>query len=187
MSKVHSFRLDAHNPREAKAKGVIDTWLEKGYPLRYLVVETLISYKKVEMEYNELSSVVDQLRELILSLDTISEDQPSDAVLPNSILLAVKKTAMQGITSRKSTTYGFEGFGLGVCTVYMLVLRLWSLHYGVLVVQIVHSLYCFYTICTKLHQKYHTGKATLYASGLASYYVNNRTKAIEVTRQLGIL
>jgi hypothetical protein len=59
MSKVYSFRLDADNPREAKAKGVIDTWLEKGYSLRYLVVEALISHKKVEMDYNELSSVVD--------------------------------------------------------------------------------------------------------------------------------
>ena len=79
---------------------MIDNWLEKGYSLRYLVVEALISYKKVEVEHNELSSVVDQLRELILSLDTISEDQPSDAVLPNSFLMAVKNSAKLGITSR---------------------------------------------------------------------------------------
>jgi len=100
MSKVYSFRLDADNPREAKAKEVIDNWLEKGYSLRYLVVEALISYKKAEVEHNELSSIVDQLRELILSLDTISEDQPSDAVLPNSFLMAVKNSAKLGITSR---------------------------------------------------------------------------------------
>ena len=100
MSKVYSFRLDADNSREAKAKGVINNWLKKGYSLRYLVVEALVSYNKVEAEHNELNSVLEQLRELILSLDTISDDKPSDAVLPNSFLMAVKNSAKKGITSK---------------------------------------------------------------------------------------
>ena len=43
-------------------------------------------------------------------------------------------------------------FGLGVYTVYMVVFRLLRPHFGVLDVQIVYSFYCFYVICTKLHQ-----------------------------------
>lgn len=104
MSKVYSFRLDADNPREAKAKGVIDFWLEKGYSLRYLVVEALISYNKVDVEHNEFNSIVEQIREMILSLGTISDDQPSDAVLPDSFLMAVKNSAKKGITSQNVKT-----------------------------------------------------------------------------------
>jgi hypothetical protein len=51
------------------------------------------------------------------------------------------------------TTYGFEELGLGVYTVYMEVNCLWRPHFGVLDVQVVHSLYCFYAICTNLHQR----------------------------------
>jgi hypothetical protein len=98
MSKVYSFRLNVDNPREVQAKEVIDTWVSQGYSLRYIVVDALISYNKVDLEHNELSSIMDQLREMILSLDKISEDQPSDSVLPNSFLMAVKNSAKLGIT-----------------------------------------------------------------------------------------
>jgi hypothetical protein len=100
MSKVYSFRLGSENPREAQAKDVIEVWLEKGYSLRYLVVDALISYNKLDVEHNELNSIVDQLRELIFSFDKISEDQSSDTVLPNSFLMAVKNSVKLGITSQ---------------------------------------------------------------------------------------
>lgn len=100
MSKVFSFRLDADNPREARAREVINTWLDKGYSLRYLVTDALISYMKEDIEKKEFGSVVDQLQELILSLDKIPEEHPSNTVLPNTFINAIKKSAHEGIRDK---------------------------------------------------------------------------------------
>jgi hypothetical protein len=83
MSKVYSFRLDENNPREAQAKEVIHAWVEEGYSLRHVVVDALISYKKEEIGQGELVSVVEQLQDLILSMDKQSFDQTSNGSLPN--------------------------------------------------------------------------------------------------------
>ena len=56
--------------------------------------------KKKEAGHEELESVIEQLQDLILSLDTISDDQSSDAVLPNSFLMEVKNFAKLNISSR---------------------------------------------------------------------------------------
>ena len=100
MSKVYSFRLDGDNPREAQAIDVVDTWVSQGYSLRFLVVDALISYKNVEVDHKEFRSIVDHLREMILSMDKMEKDHHSNVVLLTSFLLAVKKTATVGITSK---------------------------------------------------------------------------------------
>ena len=55
MSKVYSFRLCDENPREAQAREVIEAWVEEGYLFRYIIVESLISYKKNEIEQGKFS------------------------------------------------------------------------------------------------------------------------------------
>jgi hypothetical protein len=93
MSKVYSFRIDEDNPREAQAKGVIQTWVEEGYSLRYVIVEALLSYKKGDAGQEELNTIVEQLKDLISSLDKQPLDHITEGSLPNSFLEAVKQAA----------------------------------------------------------------------------------------------
>jgi hypothetical protein len=97
MSKVYSFRLDDDNPREAQAKGVIHAWVEEGYSLRHVVVEALLSFGNNNAGHNELNEVVEQLQDLILTLDRPPVTESSDALLSNSFLDAVKQSAKGGV------------------------------------------------------------------------------------------
>lgn len=97
MSKVYSFRLNDDNPREAQAKGVIQAWVGEGYSLRHVVVDALLSYKKAEAGHDELNSVVEQLQDLILTLDKQPSSQSSETLLSNSFLDAVKQSVRDGV------------------------------------------------------------------------------------------
>ena len=97
MSKVFSFRLDADNPREAQAREVIDAWVAEGYSLRYMVVELLLTYKKAGGGHEKLNSVVEQLQELVFSLDNRGQISTSEAGLSSSFLNAVKQSAKDGV------------------------------------------------------------------------------------------
>ena len=97
MSKVYSFRLDNDNPREAQAREVIEAWVGEGYSLRYVIVDALLSYKKSETENSELNSVVEQLQDLILSLDRQPTTEPLESPLSNSFLDAVKQSVRDGV------------------------------------------------------------------------------------------
>lgn len=97
MSKVYSFRLDEHNPREAQAKGVIHAWVEEGYSLRHVVVEALPSFNNKDAGQSELNEVVEQLQDLILTLDRPPIPQSSDTLLSHSFLDAVKQSAKSGV------------------------------------------------------------------------------------------
>jgi len=58
MGTVHQFRkisfTDSNNLREAQAREVIDAWVTRGYSLRYIVVEALVSYRSEDGLNNEL-------------------------------------------------------------------------------------------------------------------------------------
>ena len=97
MSKVYSFRLNDDNPREAQAKEVINAWVGEGYSLRHVVVDALLAYKKPEVGQGELSSVVEQLQDLILNLNRQPISQTLDASLPPSFLDAVKQSSRDGV------------------------------------------------------------------------------------------
>jgi hypothetical protein len=99
MSKVFSFRLDANNPREAQARDVIEAWVGDGYSLRYVIVDALLLYKKKEVGNDEYIMVMEQLQELILSLDKQPTGHPSNVTLPSSFINAVKNSAKSGLTS----------------------------------------------------------------------------------------
>jgi len=99
MSKVYSFRLDDDNPREAQAREVIEDWVEEGYSLRHVVVEALLTYKKEEVELDKLNSILEHMKNLILSLDKQPTPHPSEIALSNSFLDSVKQAARLGLTS----------------------------------------------------------------------------------------
>lgn len=57
--------IDDKNPREARAREIIEASVGEGYSLRYVVVEALLSCKKEYISQDELNSIVGQLKELI--------------------------------------------------------------------------------------------------------------------------
>lgn len=84
MSKVYSFRLNDDNPLEAQAKGVIPAWVGEGYSIWHVIVEALLSFDNKDAEHSELNEIVEQLPDLLLSMDKQSFDQTSNGSLPNS-------------------------------------------------------------------------------------------------------
>ena len=54
MSKVYSFRLDKNNPLEAPARKVIEAWASKGYSLRRIIVDTVISRQSQDAKASNL-------------------------------------------------------------------------------------------------------------------------------------
>ena len=99
MSKVYSFRLNDNNPREAQAREVIETWVSEGYSLRHVIVEALLNLNKNDTELDGLHSILDQMQELILSIDYQPAILPKEPTLSNSFLTSVKEAARLGLTA----------------------------------------------------------------------------------------
>jgi len=97
MSKVYSFRLNNENPREAQAREIIEAWVAEGDSLRQVIVDVLLSFKKVERGHDELSLVVEQLQRLFLSLDKGAPNITTEFHLTNSFLTAIKQSVREGI------------------------------------------------------------------------------------------
>lgn len=97
MSKVYSFRLNDENPREARAREVIEAWVEEGYSLRYVIVEALVSFKKEGLRQGDVNSLVEKLQDLILSIDKSETAQLSEVSLSNSFLDAMKQSVRDGM------------------------------------------------------------------------------------------
>jgi hypothetical protein len=101
MSKVYSFRLDENNPREAKAKETIDTWLEKGYSLRYIVAEALLKYPDENSNGRNLDHVLERLELLAKSFQnqvvTEKPRQEGAPTLSSSFIASVKESVKEGI------------------------------------------------------------------------------------------
>jgi hypothetical protein len=74
--------------------------VEEGYSLRHVVVEALLSFNNKEAGHSELNEVVEQLQDLILSLDKLPPPSSLDAMLPNSFLEAVRQSARGGVEAR---------------------------------------------------------------------------------------
>ena len=100
MSKVYSFRLDVDNPREVRAREVIDVWVSQGYSLRRIITEALINFQEDGKLNDGWEKMYDQLLELVRGLEngrartqTISNNQN----LSQDFLSAMKKLAGRGI------------------------------------------------------------------------------------------
>ena len=106
MSKVYSFRLDKNNPREAQAREVIDAWMEKGYSLRNILTDALISPHNKHK--GEADMLVEQLKSLLenrtnTNLQRKNEnDNDCKVSLPSSFVDAVKVSVKNGVRSIKN-------------------------------------------------------------------------------------
>ena len=103
MSKVYSFRLDVDNPREAQAKKIIKIWGSKGYSLRHLVTDALISFENQRNDPDEMQKILDQLLTLLNNKESelrqSTEDKNDTSLSPN-FLEAVKRDFKEGVKSR---------------------------------------------------------------------------------------
>ena len=104
MSKVYSFRLDENNPRETQAREVIDAWMGEEYSLRYVIVDALLSYERVDDNQDELSIFLEKLQDLILSLNINPTTQTINApMLSSPFLDAVKQSVRSGVSANKKS------------------------------------------------------------------------------------
>jgi len=98
MSKVYSFRLDENNPRETQAREVIIVWLEKGYSLRQIIVDALISYHNKDNHNSELEGILGKISQL---LETSNEGRESSKIvqgtLPEAFVGSISKSVKSGI------------------------------------------------------------------------------------------
>lgn len=107
--KADSFLLNNENPRPAQAGEVIEVRVAEGYSLRHVVVEALLAYMKAEE--SKLSSVVEQLQDIILSLDN-KPFLASDASLSNSFLDSVRRFTKDGVRMYRRGIECIVGEGL---------------------------------------------------------------------------
>jgi hypothetical protein len=108
MSKVISFRLDEANLREAHALQVLNSWLELGYSLRYIVTHALLELDQPGVETGRddrsLGLVLDQIGRVIEIVRAIQPGQQIDQhhdgeppALSESFLASIKQKARLGV------------------------------------------------------------------------------------------
>ena len=98
MSKVYSFRLDENNPREAQAKDVIDAWVSKGYSLRRIIIDALISYHREGSENGELEEILDKITQLFEGMNRhITSSNVIQETLPKSFVNSKSRSVKKGI------------------------------------------------------------------------------------------
>ena len=88
MSKVYSFRLDEHNPRENQAKEVIEAWILKGYSLRHIIAEALINFSQSNDSWGEMNNLIDQLRLIVERSPMESSETETESKSDHSLTLS---------------------------------------------------------------------------------------------------
>jgi hypothetical protein len=100
MSKVFSFRLDENNPREAQAREVIDAWVSKGYALRQVITDALLSISKDGEQSEDLDILLEQLRELVnqgFNKPILESTEGNKQILSTSFLNGIRKAKKDGL------------------------------------------------------------------------------------------
>lgn len=101
MSQVFSFRIDENNPREAQARQVIEDWASKGYTLRHVMIEALLTYADKEARQDDLSSALEQIITMLkgLSVETgLRNDQQNEEMrLTKPFMDAISKATRPGL------------------------------------------------------------------------------------------
>jgi len=103
MSKVFSFRLSGDNPREIKAREIIETRISQGYSLRQILTEALIADGNNQEKPNGLDKYIDRLSELIQGLESgkgSSMRSKNESGLHPSFVKSVRSSAKRGISSK---------------------------------------------------------------------------------------
>lgn len=101
MSRVYSFRLSDKNPREIQAREVLESWISKGYSLRQIVTNALLtdpkdndSSKGVEMLVGKIEMLLEKFEQYGLR-NRVNEDL--DTSLPTIFLNSISKAIKPGV------------------------------------------------------------------------------------------
>ena len=101
MSKVYSFRLSDENPREVQAMQVIDTWISKGYPLRYLVTKALLNYDGKDHQNGEYKKELEKITKLLDTLlkghAIVDKTEENNATLSESFIGSISQVVKPGM------------------------------------------------------------------------------------------
>ena len=97
MSRVFSFRLDDDNPREAQAKDTIENWKSKGYSLRFVITEALLSFGETENNHDSFSRISEELEGVLAILRDNRDNQFEDKELSRAFVQSLKKSVKSGV------------------------------------------------------------------------------------------
>jgi hypothetical protein len=110
MSEVISFRLDATNPREARALDILNAWIEQGYNARFILTQALIALdhpgsepamsedgRDMELVLNQIGLLLEILR--ARETDTVIRQTPDrePSMLQDNFLASIRQAVKPGI------------------------------------------------------------------------------------------
>jgi hypothetical protein len=100
MSEVISFRLDKDNPREAQARAVLKTWVDKGYSVRHVLTEAMLAFgsTKDNVGIDDLSYKLDQISNMLQKNDTPSNPEDSFNILSDNFMASIRNAAKPGVS-----------------------------------------------------------------------------------------
>ena len=111
MSEVISFRLDSGNPREARAREVLQAWYAQGYSVRHILTEALLRLEESQQEDRETAMALDEvnraMHQVIQMLERMQngryapsanqDDEQSKVTLTETFVASVKNAARPGL------------------------------------------------------------------------------------------
>ena len=104
MSAVVSFRLNDENPREAQAREVLNTWVNKGFSVRHVLTEALLALERHEgstTQAGDLTEVIERFAKLVDKLekdhDSVQISQKAEPELRASFISSIKTAARPGL------------------------------------------------------------------------------------------
>jgi hypothetical protein len=114
MSEVISFRLNNDKLREAQAFKVLEAWRSRGYSVRYVITEALLTLKDPGQESSantltdELNSTLNQVRKLLEQLGNgeqvvgAKQEEYGLSILTDTFMASIRKAAKPGVKIEKN-------------------------------------------------------------------------------------
>ena len=99
MSEVISFRLDRDNPREAQARAVLKARVDKGYSVRHVLTEALLTYygSQSDKDIQDLSMKLDQISQMLQQNGVPPPLNERKVELSDRFMASIKKAAKPGV------------------------------------------------------------------------------------------
>jgi hypothetical protein len=109
MSEVISFRLDATNPREARALEILNAWIEQGYSARFILTQALIALdhpgsapaknddgRDMELVLNQIGLLLEILKAREPNPSVLQSPERESSVLPDNFLASIRQAVKPG-------------------------------------------------------------------------------------------
>jgi hypothetical protein len=110
MSEVISFRLDATNPREARALEIMNAWVVQGYSARFILTNALIALnppgsepiknedgRDMELVLNQIGLLLEILKARETNLGIRQDPDGEPSILQENFLASIRQAVKPGI------------------------------------------------------------------------------------------